>query len=97
MPHVFSAVCFPSMSIITGFSMIHRAFMAYISMELPVLHHYLKIPVPIIFIYPRIIEEVVPDNPIEREKSFREIFNDFLEVCSTERSWLTTTPIQAVA
>ena len=37
--------------------MIHRAFMAYISMELPVLHHYLKIPVPIIFIYPRIIDD----------------------------------------
>lgn len=35
----------------------------------------------------RIKEEVVLDNPIEREKSFREIFNEFLEVCSTERSW----------
>lgn len=35
----------------------------------------------------RIKEEVVPDNPIEQEKSFREIFNEFLEVCSTERSW----------
>ena len=34
----------------------------------------------------RIKEEVVLDNPIEREKSFREIFNEFLEVCSTERN-----------
>ena len=35
----------------------------------------------------RIKEEAVQDAPIKQEKSFREIFNDFLEVCSTERSW----------
>lgn len=35
----------------------------------------------------RIEKEIVVDGPIEREKSFREIFNDFLEVCSIERSW----------
>ena len=35
----------------------------------------------------RIKEEAVQDAPIKQEKSFREIFNEFLEVCSTERSW----------
>ena len=35
----------------------------------------------------RIEKEIVVVGSIEREKSFREIFNDFLEVCSIERSW----------
>jgi len=35
----------------------------------------------------RVKEEVVANNPIKQEKSFQEIFNYFLEVCSTERNW----------
>ena len=35
----------------------------------------------------RIEKEIVVVGSIEREKSFREIFNDFLEVCFIERSW----------
>ena len=35
----------------------------------------------------RIEKEIVVVGSIERKNLFREIFNDFLEVCSIERSW----------